>query len=341
LKTASSKSNVTYFSVHGEDVSFASTSEALMSCVQTHLKYFRTKQASTVSPLSITFDVVDNLKDVPLTLSQSARNLFSRTGEAKKHFSWPDGPCEVHWDNNKLIAKFPLRGLLVIDGLRGEAHGYLVKPELLHPDLRVRFIHFALTELLKWKGYYTIHATALEKDGLGVLIPGYSGQGKTTTFLSLLRSGFKCLSDDHPFLHVNANGVEVLAFPVKIEVTKNTIGFFPELQNAGSFLHQGPGKKYFYVDDLYPGGTGHSSKAKILLFPRVVDSPTSHLEKLSKCQALEELLPQSLLVYDQGIARKEFQALTQLVQQTDCYRVYCGRNILELPKLVTPLLEKP
>lgn len=312
-----------------------------MSSVENHLKYFRTKQVSSNDPtLALEFEVVDDLQDVPLTLSQSARNLFSRSSEARKHFSWTNGPCDVHWDNNTLIAEFSPLGILVIDGIRGKARGYLVKPESLHPDMRVRFIHFALTELLKWKGYYTIHATALEKDGLGVLIPGYSGQGKTTTFLSLLRSGFKCLSDDHPFLHVNGNGVEILAFPVKIDVTKNTVGFFPELQNAGSFLHQGPWKKYFYVDDLYPGGTGHSSKAKILLFPKVVDSPTSRLEEMPKSQALEELLPQGLLVYDQNIARKEFQALTQLVQQTDCYRVYCGRNILELPELVTPLLEE-
>ena len=93
------------------------------------------------------------------------------------------------------------------------------------------------------------------------------------------------------------------------------------------------------MDDLYPGGTGHSGKAKILLFPEVIDSPISRVEKLPKGQALEMLLPQGLLVYDQDIARKEFQALTHLVQQTDCYRVYCGRNVLELPKLVTPLLE--
>lgn len=339
MKAASAQSYATSFLIHGVNATFRSTSQALMVSVQDHLKYFRHEAEFNQDPLNIEFKVVKDLDEVSLPLSTSARNLFSRPGDVRKHFSWTNGPCEVHWDNNTLIAEFPPLGILVIDGIHGKACGYLVNPELLNPDMQVRFIHFAFTELLKWKGYYTIHATALEKDGHGVLIPGYSGQGKTTTFLSLLRSGFRCLSDDHPFLHANGNGVEVLAFPVKVDVTNNTVGFFPELQQAGSLLHQGSWKKYFFVDDLYPGGTGHSSKAKIILFPKVIDSPSSHLENLPKGQALEELLPQGLLVYDQALAKKEFQVLTELVQQSDCYRVFCGRNVLDLHKLITPLLE--
>lgn len=332
--------DVAYFSVHGVNVMFASKSEALMLAVQNHLKYFLHEQVTGPSTLSIEIQGVDDLDDVPFTLSSSARKLFLRAGEDRDPLGWRDTPCEVYRDQQKIIIKFPGKGLLLIDGNGRKVHGYLVKPELLHLDIRTLFIHFAITELLKYEGYYTIHATALEKDGHGVLIPGYSGQGKTTTFLSLLRSGYRCLSDDHPFLHVNGNGVDVLAFPVKVDVTKNTVAFFPELQTAGSSLHQGNWKQYFYVDDLYPGGTGDSGKAKILLFPQVIDSQSSYVEVLPKGQALEALLPQGLVVYDQDIARKEFQALTQLVEQTDCYTVNCGRNVLDLPKLVDPLLER-
>jgi hypothetical protein len=53
----------------------------------------------------------------------------------------------------------------------------------------------------------------------------------------------------------------------------------------------------------------------------------------------ENLLPQALLVYDPEVARREFQVLAKLVQQVDCYRLHFGRDILELPKLITPLLE--
>jgi hypothetical protein len=52
------------------------------------------------------------------------------------------------------------------------------------------------------------------------------------------------------------------------------------------------------------------------------------------------ILPHSLLVYDAAVARREFQALVRLVEQTDCYRLHFGRDVLDLPWLVTPLLKK-
>ena len=50
-------------------------------------------------------------------------------------------------------------------------------------------------------------------------------------------------------------------------------------------------------------------------------------------------MPQGLLVYDQMVARREFQMLSRLVQQVDCYRLHFGQDILDLPKLIKPLLE--
>lgn len=209
------------------------------------------------------------------------------------------------------------------------------------PDIRVSFVHFAMTELLKRRGLYTFHATALEHKGQGVLIPGFSGRGKTTSFLSLLRAGYRYLSDDHPFFRVNGTRVEILPYPLKINVTDHTVSFFPELREAPpSVLHAGVPKRYFHAEDLYPGPLGQPCEPSVILFPEVLDSSHSCLEPLSKKVALEMILPHSLLVYDAEVARREFQALVRLVEQTDCYRLHFGRDVLELPWLVTPLLEK-
>jgi hypothetical protein len=331
---------VSQFSIHGLDLSFRSTSSAISTPSHRHLRYFHQDSAPPHDSLRMIFEVVPSAADIPVTISPTARRLFSRPVENAGKFNWTEWPCEVYQDHAQLVINFFSRGLLLIDGPAGDVHGYLVNPESMHPDLCVRFVHSALVELLKWKQFYTIHATALEKDGLGVLIPGASGRGKTTTFLSLLRSGYRCLSDDHPFIHENEHGVEVLAFPVKVDVTENTIKLFPELREAGALLHQGIAKRYFYVEDLYPGGTGHSCVPKILLFPHVVNQSTSWLEPISKSQALEDLLPQGLLVYDPQVAKQEFQTLTRLVQQVECYRLHFGHDVLDVPRLIDPILEK-
>lgn len=134
--------------------------------------------------------------------------------------------------------------------------------------------------------------------------------------------------------------MELLAFPMKIDVTDRTIEFFPELHNAApGILQQGICKKFFQAEDLYADSIGSSCTPTMIMFPHVVDMPHSCLEPLPKIRALEALIPQGLLVYDQAVARREFQALSKLVQQGDCYRLHFWQDVLDLPTLIRPLLD--
>jgi len=329
------------FSVYGTSVRYATASPLLAPPVNELLKHFREDSLGMTAALTIEFYAVPNRADVPLTISASACQLASGTGKAVGDRRATGLPYEVTQDQEFLIADFHEVGVLVINGKEGHAKGYLINPEQLPATLIEYVFHLALIELLRRPGLYTIHATALEYHGCAVLIPGNSGRGKTTSFISLLRSGYRYLSDDHPLLHDSGAQIEVLPFPIKINVTDATVQFFPELREATEqVLHPGFPKRYFYADDLYPTTVGERCQPAIVLFPHVVDAPQSHLELLPKSRALEALLPQALLVYDQEVARREFQVLARLVQQVDCYRLHFGRDILDLPKLITPLLEK-
>lgn len=127
---------------------------------------------------------------------------------------------------------------------------------------------------------------------------------------------------------------------MKVDVTDQTIAFFPELREAASgVLRQGVHKKYFKVEDVYPGGIGERCQPRIILFPQVIDSLSSSLEPLAKSHAFQAILPQTMVVHHPEIARRQFHALSTLIQTADCYTLYFGRDILELPKLITPLLE--
>ncbi len=330
-----------YFSLYGTSVRYTTGSPTLVEPVHELLQHFREDSLGVTAALTIEFTAVSNRADVPLTISASACQLASGTGEAVGDRRATGLPYEVTQDQEFLIADFHGVGVLVINGKQGQAQGYLINPEQLPTTLIEYVFHLALIELLRRRGLYTIHATALEYHGSAVLIPGNSGRGKTTSFISLLRSGYRYLSDDHPLLHDSGAHIEVLPFPIKINVTDATVQFFPELREASEqVLHPGFPKRYFYADDLYPMAVGQRSQPGIVLFPHVVDAPRSRLELLPKSRALEAMLPQALLVYDQEVARREFQVLAKLVQQVDCYRLHFGRDILDLPKLITPLLEK-
>jgi hypothetical protein len=247
--------------------------------------------------------------------------------------------CEVYRDGERLVVDVRDQGVLLIEGDQG--YGYFFHPEIMPQDRLEMFFHYTVIELLKRRSIFPLHAAALEYQGRGVLIPGGHGCGKTTALLSLLREGYRYLADDHPLLRDKGIGQELLGIPTKIDVTDGTISMFPELRNAElGLLKQGAYRKSFYADDCYSGSSGNSCEPAMILFPQITDISHSCLEPLAKSRALEVLLSRESSVHDAKTAGKEFQALSKLAQRTACYRLHFGQDVSDLPRLITPLLER-
>lgn len=330
-----------HFSLYGTQVRYVTASSVLAAPVNEFLRHFRQEVLEPSPPVTVCFQTVEHRAEIPLKVSSSAQQLAAKMGQAGEDGLETDLPYEVILDGERLIADFFGVGVLVVDSVEGRADGYLINPQMMPDSLIEYLFHLALTELLRRRGLYTIHATALEKNGRGVLIPGNSGRGKTTSFISLLRSGYRYLSDDHPLLRDAGTHVDLLPFPIKINVTEQTVEFFPELRAAPAHMLQPRfPKRAFHAEDVYPTSIGECCRPALVLFPHVIDAPHSHLELLPKSRALEMLLPQALLVYDSEVAKREFQVLAKLIRQVDCYCLNFGRDILELPQIITPLLEE-
>ncbi|MBI4504517.1 MAG: hypothetical protein HY691_03195 [Chloroflexi bacterium] len=323
------------FSVYGVRVCVATRDAAIGCAAQTLLRHFRAEQLDGPAAVEMVFHGVRSRADVPISISPSAALMVhtKRVVDGVVHVE-----ATVHLDDGRLIADFHEAGLVVVDARQKRAEGYLVMPEAIQVDVRASYLLFALAELLAQEGLYTLHAAALAQGGRGLLIPGFSGRGKTTCCVALLRAGFTCLSDDHPLLRVNHHGLEMLPFPVKIDVTDGTVAFFPELRAAKDRLHQGVQKRYFFAEEIYPPTSPTACAPAVILFPQIVDWPTSHVEPMPKSRALEELLPHGLLAWDKEMAGIRFHLLARLVSQAACYRLHFGADVLDLPRLVEPLL---
>ncbi len=329
------------FSLYGTTVAVTTASPHIAEPVSELLRHFQQDVVSGHADLVLTVHAVEKRAEIPLTVSPTAVQMAAGSGAATGERPATGLPFQVWKDGGQLIVDFHQAGMFLIETEQGRAVGYLVNPATLTPNLIEYLVHSALIELLRHRGLYTIHATALEMHGLGVLIPGNSGRGKTTSFVSLLRSGYRYLSDDHPLIRDVGTHVEVLPFPMMVKLTDTTAAFFPELRDAPDHMFRpGVGKRLFHAEDVFATSIGRRCRPALVLFPNVVDSPRSHLESLSKSRAIEVLLPQTLLVYDRAVASRQFQVLAKLVQQVDCYRLHFGRDVLDLPNLITPLLEK-
>jgi hypothetical protein len=241
-------------------------------------------------------------------------------------------------DGQRWIIEFGA-ALIVLDPANGRAEGWIVRPNRDAPDSSAIFILMAIIELLRTREVYAVHCSALAQGGQGILFIGPGGSGKTTACISLTRAGYHCLSDDHPLLRVRDGKLEILPFPGRLFVAPRTVAWFPELDAAQENFRPGPRKRSFMLSDIAGYRGGVACRPSLLIFPRITDVDESVFEPMSRARALEELLPQTVLVMDPAMAARQFETISRLVRETPAYRLHFGQDVERLPELVAQLTE--
>ena len=228
-------------------------------------------------------------------------------------------------------------GLIRYNLQEASARGFVNLMPEVHPlTISGSIFSFVFSELLKSKGLFPVHSAGVSKAGRAVLIPGFSGAGKTTTCIALLRHGYDFLSDDRIIVST-ANGVtpRVFSVPEPIDVTDQTIAFFPELNSASCFTdHYNLSKKSFHMADIYSSAILDETLPGAILFPHITSQAASRLEKISKDEAFRLFLPHSLLVFDKQTARRNFDTLYELLVASQTYRLHLGADLEQLGPLV-------
>jgi hypothetical protein len=195
-----------------------------------------------------------------------------------------------------------------------------------------------LVEILKRRGFYSLHAAGFSTDGKAILIPGTSGAGKSTLAITLLRSGFGFLSDDMVFLRRASDGLRVLGFPEDVDVSDRTIGFFPELDFLGrSPKAEGWPKRQVRADEVYRVKPVREGRPQAIIFPQISNKETSALRLIDPDEALRELVSNVLLTEPRS-CQSHLGILSELVRQTPCYRLETGRDFDRIPVLLRELL---
>lgn len=199
-----------------------------------------------------------------------------------------------------------------------------------------------LVETLKRRGLYSLHAAGLAANGRALLLPGTSGTGKSTLSVALARAGLGFLGDDTLFLATREEGLRVLAFPDEIDLTEQSVAFFPEvvpwLTATGGWR-----KRQLRPERL----SGSQSDAEIvwraapgvLVFPQISGRRKSRLEPIDAGEALLELVPNVLLT-EPSSSQAHLDALAALARSSRCYRLATGTDLDGAVRLLLDLLEE-
>ena len=202
-------------------------------------------------------------------------------------------------------------------------------PSLLVPYLEWEIFHAYIDEISQDLSVF--HAASIVKDGKAILLAGESGEGKTTLTVSLVKRGFRYLSDDLSVIHPET--LKALPTPKAVHLKGESMEFFPSLSPEFVVV---PYPQWFFPDvkkalccfptkDIIPALDTAFSVHLIFFLIRC-----AKLSRASPDEAIElEPAPKSqaaaqLFVYSYKRAFKDFKTAMQLAQKTRAFFIPVG-----------------
>ncbi len=273
------------------------------------------------------------------TVPSGANHAIERPrGKTRPVYDPPLGEVIYAEEQDQLFIDYGDRVRVLCDLSKGQARVSTRSAEssnlwlVTHP-----LFSLALTEFLKRRGLYALHAAALSLDGSCMPLAGTSGAGKSTLALALLKAGLSFLGDDLVFLKQTPRGLQALAFPEEIDVTDETVRLFPDLERVVPQPPDGRRKRQVSAESVYGGRVVMECHPAVLVFPRVVQSEESVLKPISAEEAFMELVPNVLLT-EAASSQAHLDVLADLAKQCVGYALETGRDLDALSGRLRQLL---
>ncbi len=284
----------------------------------------------------IAVDSVDATPDISLEIVGGPATPPDCSTSATKSRGF--GCCIVEDDKRTLI--YDANSWFSVDA--GESHGVLC----LHPrglsgrsKSKLDLVLIGLNELLAQFALFDLHAAALARNDVGLLLVGGSCTGKSTTAVALACQGWDYLSDDAVLLRatqpVTAHGFRTI-FSVNPQLTDH----FPEIEKGlGARMDSETGKHLLEMSAAFPGQYVDSCNPTQLVFTSISDTAETVLEPLDAGKAMSLLIRQSpSLAFRRRHAQEQTALLGRLVAQSQSFVLQAGQDARDDPRRLEPLI---
>jgi hypothetical protein len=304
-------------------------SSAIAACLDSRFRMYPS-DASCLETISLDFRATQDARQHSVQRPQ---------GQSRPFYELPNGEASYFSEADQVYVSFRDGVRALCNPRTGEA-----SISVLETDPRNLFMasHLVLTilvvDVFRRRGWYSLHAAGFSEGGAAVLVPGTSGIGKSTLSVALLRAKFGYLTDDMVFLARRSNSLAVRGLAEDIDVSEQTIRFFPELE----FLLRSPKtdgftKRQLRIEEVYGAKPVVEARPSIIVLPRISGKPESVLARMDSDQALLEIVPNVLLT-EQTACQQHISVLAELVKQVDCYRLETGHDFDRIPALLRQAL---
>jgi hypothetical protein len=298
-----------------------------LDCLLQELSWVRT-QASTCKPA--------------LYLSVSRRKGGFRIPQDTREVLRADGFSGLEvgddfylTDGSSLFHLRPARG----EGYARLAASFFDKSILAQAN----FWCFGLLKLLRPLGVYSLHAGGLAtRDGVGLLLVGPPGSGKSTLTIGLIRDGWRYLSDDALLLRLGPQGVKALACRRSFYIDSVRSPTYCDLSLGDEEPDtQGGQRRRVGIEKAYPEQYLSQCIPRIMVFPRITHENQSTLMPVDGVRALGVLLVQSApQLFDRSTMPQHLELLKRLLQQTVTYQLNAGTDLYRAPAKLIGLIQE-
>ena len=184
-----------------------------------------------------------------------------------------------------------------------------------------------------------LHAAAVGKPEGGVLIVGKGGSGKSTAALSCLQSDLLYAGDDYtllaqepvPFVYSLYNTAKL-----DVDHIKRLPFLLPLVYNKDPSEED---KSVILLNRHHPEKICNGFPIKAILASRVTQNNDTKLHRCSPTAALIALAPSTIFQTARN-REQSFRTLAKLVKHVPAYNLDCGKEIPQIPRAISTLLQK-
>ena len=173
-------------------------------------------------------------------------------------------------------------------------------------------------------GLCVVHAGALARNGRALLLPGNAGRGKSTLSAGLAAAGFDLLSDDTTLLA--GQPVQVAPLPTGLCTKRGAYPvlepLFPRLAALPEWPRpDGLVAKYLMPGLDFPTVSGEATfPVRWIAFPHYDPGHATSLRPLSRCEALQRLLP-GVYFLSGTLDAANLDAMIHWIEGVDCFEL--------------------
>ncbi len=190
-----------------------------------------------------------------------------------------------------------------------------------------------------WSGdteYQLIHGAYLSIYGIGIILSGKGGSGKSSTTIGGILNGHKTLGEDYLLINPYLNEVYSLYCTAKLD--HNAINRFPELEVFIDARNTNEEKTLLYIEEIRKGAIKIFGKVNFHLLPQVNNGTHTSINTTSSSNSFRSLSPSTIFQLPR-LEELSFKKCSKFCRTIPAYEISLGTDPEEINNVLDEFIK--